>query len=115
MITCSSHGKAALSFADKAKDLARNDEENLVRVRAAEFLALVDAPDSRELATEVITQSLKNARHGVEANLILNTVVLLRDGPQNYQFDVPEDFKTSKPGVAEVDRRLLYLHDKLPW
>jgi len=115
LIACSSHGKAALAFAEKAKALARNDEENLVRVRAAEFLALADAPDSRELATKVIAQSLKNSRHGVEANLILNTLVLLKDGPQNYQFDVPEDFKTNRPGVAEVDRRLLYLHDKLPW
>lgn len=109
LIACSSHGKAAESLLPMAKELAANDEENLVQLRAAEFLALVGGVDS----SDVVLRCLRHARHGVEANLILNTLVLLRDGPQRLSFDVDADYATAEPGMSEVQRRLLYLNDKV--
>ena len=109
LIACSSHGKAAESFLPIATELAAHDEENLVRLRAAEFLALVGGVDS----SETVLRCLREARHGVEANLILNTLVLLRDGPQKLTFEVDPDYATSEPGMSEVQRRLLYLNDKV--
>jgi len=40
LIVCSTHGVEAKSLAAKAKELAASDEENLVRLRAADFLSL---------------------------------------------------------------------------
>ena len=110
LIACSSHGEAAKVFLPKAKELAAHDEENLVRMRAAEFLALVGGEDS----SNTILECLAKARHGVEANLILNTIVLLQDGPQQLKFPVSKDYTTGKPGMSEVQRRLLYLNGLLP-
>ncbi len=70
---------------------------------------MTGAADTRD----VIVQALETARHGVEANLVLNTLVLLRDGSTKYEFSVPANYKTSNPGMAEVKRRLLYLNDNL--
>ena len=110
LISCSSFGKQASAFSQKARQLATEDDENLVRVRAAEFLALSNGSDT----SEIIVNSLEAAKHGVEANLILNTLVLLQDGPPHLTFDVPDNYETVEPGVAEVKRRLLYLRDELP-
>jgi hypothetical protein len=107
MIVCSSHGKAAEPLVEMAKQLAANDPERLVRVRAAEFLGLVGAADP----TEAIMQALATAESGVEANLILNTLVLLRDGKPGYEFDVPRDlFKFPDREMELINRRLLYLN-----
>ncbi len=109
LIVCSSFGERATEFSATAARMAASDEENLVRVRAAEFLALTGKNDMRG----VIVDALQQARHGVEANLILNTLVLLRDGPPHYEFSIPSELDLQKPGVAEVERRLLYLNGKL--
>ena len=109
LIACSSHGEEARQFATKAKSMAEDDPENLVRLRAAEFLALVGEKDTRD----TVMDCLMSARHGVEANLILNTLVMLRDGAPKYEFEVSEDFKAVEPGVGDVKRRLLYLNGKI--
>jgi arylsulfatase A-like enzyme len=85
LIVCSSHGKAATSFVAKAKELAAEESELLVRVRAAEFLGLIGAADPRP----TITDALLKSESPVEANLILNTAVLLQDGKPGYHFDLP--------------------------
>ena len=110
LVACTSHGKSASTFLAKARVLAANDDENLVRMRAAEFLAIVGAEDTRD----TIMETLSNARHGVEANLILNTLVLLRDGATAMDFQVPESYSKPMPGMPEVERRLLYLRNKVP-
>jgi len=76
LITCSAFGKQAADFYEKAKQLAANDPDRLVRVRAAEFLGLTGVADPMP----VIYDILEHCDDPVEANLILNTVVLLRDG-----------------------------------
>ncbi len=85
LIVCSSHGKAAEGFVATAKELAADDPELLVRVRAAEFLGLIGAADPRP----TITAALLKSESPVEANLILNTAVLLQDGKPGYHFDLP--------------------------
>ena len=91
---------------DKAKALAASDPERLVRVRAAEFLGLIQAADPRE----TIMEALGSANSGVEANLILNTLVLLRDGQPSYDFEVRRDiFKFPNKDMEDVNRRLEYL------
>lgn len=107
LIACSTHGAVAKSMVPRAKELAENDEENLVRLRAAEFLALTGGMDTRD----IVVETLKNSRHGVEANLVLNTLVLLRDGKPGFQFEVTKGFSKPEPGVAEMKRRLLYLNE----
>ncbi len=106
-IVCSSFGKDASSFVDTAKRLVRNDDSNLVRVRSAEFLALIGASDPQD----AIYEALKNAETEVEANLILNTVTLLQDGEPGYRFNIeremfPEDWRSDPRG--NVNRRLAY-------
>lgn len=107
-IVCSSFGEEAIDFASAATKLVKNDPENLVRVRAAEFLALIGFAYPQE----AIYASLKNADTEVEANLILNTVTLLRDGQPRYDFDIkpaemfPAEWRSDPRG--NVSRRLAY-------
>jgi len=105
LIVCSSFGRDASDFYDQARNLT-SDDNLLVRTRAAEFLGLTGAEDPGEVLTGVLRETMDP----VEANLVLNTVVLLRDGPHQYNFNIREDMFS--PEVLEgqyVQRRLQYL------
>jgi len=107
LIVCSSFYEEAASFTDKAKMMAANDSENLVRVRAAEFLGLIGAEDP----SAVIIEVLSKANNEVEAFLTLNSVVLLKD-LKGYEFEIdPEIFPAEwrKEERSDVNRRLGYL------
>jgi len=106
LITCSAFGRRAAAFYDKAKELARSDDNLLVRSRAAEFLGLTGAGDPRPVLAEV----LNKCTDPIEANLVLNSVVLLRDGRTALDFD----FSTiaGAPWIDSkmvVQRRVSYL------
>jgi arylsulfatase A-like enzyme len=75
LIVCSTFGTQAESFFGKAKELAKSDANKLVRTRAAEFLGLTKAADPLPIVLDI----LKDCTDPIEANLILNTVVLLKD------------------------------------
>ncbi|HEY5653711.1 MAG TPA: sulfatase [Pontiella sp.] len=110
LITCSSFGEQASPFYSKAKDIAESDETLLVRVRAAEFLGLTRLDDP----TPVIMDALRKTKDPKEANLILNSVVLLRDSKPGYAFNINE-FK-SRPWAkgwkgSLVSQRLKYLQE----
>jgi hypothetical protein len=106
LIACSSHGEAAKGFTEKARIVAANDPELLVRVRAAEFLGLLGAGAPRP----TLMGALKKTQSGVEAALILNTLVLLRDGKPGYKFSVTaEDINPVARNSIQVQRRLAYL------
>jgi len=75
LITCSSFGKSAAAFAETIKTLAASDPDRLVRVRAAEFLGLTGLADPMP----AIFAALNDCDDPVAVNLILNSVVLLRD------------------------------------
>lgn len=107
LIVCSSFGEEASSFVKTAKRIASKDAHNLVRVRAAEFLGLIGAEEPQE----TIYAALKNSKALVEANLILNTATLLRDGPRGYEFDLaPELFPAEwrEDPRSNVNRRVNY-------
>ena len=75
LITSSAFGEQADEFTEKAIELAASDSNRLVRVRAAEFLGLTGAADP----LPILLKALDECSDPIEANLILNTVVLLRD------------------------------------
>ncbi len=107
LIACSSFGEEASSFVKTAKAIAANDTDNLARVRAAEFLALIGETDPQV----VIETALRNSKTEVEANLILNTATLLKDMKPGYKFEfTPEMFPAEwrKETRSNVNRRLGY-------
>lgn len=111
LIVCSSFGKEAEKFAKKAKKIASKDKENLVRVRAAEFLGLngFQAPQGTLIAC------LKEAKTITEANLILNSVALLIDSKPGHSFNFDRhifnpDWMTDKNDL--VLRRMEYIETK---
>ncbi len=109
LITCSAFGKEAAPLYDRAKELAVSDPNGLVRVRAAEFLGLTGAADPRPSITDV----LNNTTDPIEANLILNTVVLLRDEKPRVEFDFStvEAAPWTKSNMV-VQRRVEYLRNR---
>lgn len=109
LIVCSSFGESASSFIDRAKMLAKEDLEPLVRVRAAEFLGLIGAEDPRPTIMSV----LKHVESGPEANLILNTATLLNDGKPGYKFSIsPDDLTPTARKFGDAKRRLEYFELK---
>lgn len=105
LVSCSSHRTTNPRVLERAKRIAVNDPENLVRVRAAEYLALVSDFDPGP----TFEQALASASTGVEGCLIMNSLVLLKDGKTGIQFTKPSQLPTRNPGMAELERRLLYL------
>jgi len=106
LIVCSCFAEQANPFIEKAKQLAADDSNLLVRTRAAEFLGLIEAADP----TAVLLDVLKKTDDPVEAVLILNTIVLLRDHAPGYQIEVSH--KELAPGIidfGDVQRRMSYL------
>lgn len=106
LIVCSCFGKLAADFTDTARKLAASDSNLLVRTRAAEFLGLIGAADPRP----VLIDCLAKTESGIEANLILNSVVLLQDGQPGYPFSItPDRINVVGKQSEEVQRRLAYL------
>ncbi len=103
LTACAVFGKKAASLADAAKARLK-DEEPLVRMRAAEFLAIAVKADPRPTIMEI----LRTTRCGTTATIVLTSVVFLRDS-------LGIDFTLSRSDVrAEgrfVNHRLLYLVD----
>jgi arylsulfatase A-like enzyme len=107
IIAAGSFGKEATGWSAPMTTLAKSDPENLVRMRAAEFLGLTKNGDPVPLLTAI----LKNANSPAEAVLILNTMTVLHDGPHAYRFPEAKNalgkFK-DVPGEL-IRRRLEYL------
>jgi HEAT repeat protein len=81
-ITASAHGQAPDDLADLIEILAMEDPEPLVRCRAAEFLGLTGKGDPKP----ILKAALKMSGSEVATNLMLNTAVLLQDGPPKIDF-----------------------------
>lgn len=107
LIACSCLGEQAKSLAPIARSLL-NDSEPLVRVRAAEFLAILGAADPQPTLYEV----LATADAPLASLLTLNTIVFLRDHVAGCEFDVAK-IKV-KANSGEVERRLVYLRGDAP-
>jgi len=110
LISCSIVGKEALEFYQIAWEMAKNDQENLVRIRAVEFLTLTDHKVPQQLFMDIF----KNAKSESEINLILNTVALLETVKPDFDITIPKDMFpfgwTQKEGDY-VNRRLDFINN----
>lgn len=105
MIVCSCFGREASEFYSRAESLCAHDDL-LVRTRAAEFLGLT----GMKHPAPVIMQALSESSDALEALLILNSMVLLRDGEPGYAFQMSElilDAEVQED--SQVQRRIEYL------
>jgi arylsulfatase A-like enzyme len=109
LIVCSAFGERAGEFAERALELCTH-EDLLVRTRAAEFLGLTGMGNP----VPVITEALYRCSDGVEALLILNSLVLLRDGSHSYEFALEEErLAREVTEDPEVQRRLDYIQGRI--
>lgn len=109
LIACSSFGKQAAPFYEKARQLCLH-EDLLVRTRAAEFLGLTGAGDPVPVISTALIQSVD----GIEALLILNSLVLLMDGPYSYPFTLNEtELSPEVLSEPQVKRRLEYIFTRM--
>lgn len=99
LIACSSFGEEAAPFFEAARAFAGSKtENNLVRMRAAEFLGLSGAGDPRQVLMELI----RHPESYADACLMMNTIVLLHDTAGGSEFDLkgvsfPDDWMTALP------------------
>lgn len=84
LIVCSSFGKEANSLFEMALQLSKEDKENLVRLRAAEFLML----NEQKVPTDLILEIIKNAKSETETNLILNTIALVKTEKSDFKISI---------------------------
>lgn len=109
LIVCSSFGEEANEYMEKARSLC-SFPDLLVRTRAAEFLGLTGKANP----VPVITGALKQTEDGIEALLIMNSLVLLMDGPYGYKFTLADsDLSQSVLDEPEVQRRLEYIYSRM--
>ena len=101
---CASLGDAAQPLADAARPLL-NDQELLVRVRAAEFLARIKAADPRPALRSVLKESTDPAT----TLIALNAVVYVRD-TLGYEFALRRSDVTTVD--RQIERRIEYLVPK---
>ncbi|MFK7817633.1 MAG: sulfatase [Planctomycetaceae bacterium] len=105
-VSCSVFGRDAIAAKDMLMKLAVDDDDLLVRTRATEFLALHAEVDPAPGLIQILGES----RDAVQANEILNTIVMLRDGKHRYEIEVTaESIHESIRRDQNVTRRLAYL------
>ena len=111
LIVCSSFGKEASEHLDKINIIFDNDFENLVKIRAAEYLLL----NNYKIDSSKISDLLKGANSESEANLMLNTLALIKTQHPTYKLDLKKEVfpKYWLPPIrsdnALVNRRMNYL------
>ena len=98
------HGQSAKSLVPLVKKLLE-DQNLIVRMRAAEFLGSINALDPMPTLLNVLNESVSSQ----EVLLTFNTVVYLRDF-RNYAFDLSKLKLKVKAG--ESSRRIGYLSGK---
>jgi len=106
LIVCSSFGDSANEMIPIVKQLSISDTELVNKVRAAEFLGIVKA----ENPSVIMLKALYETKDEVEALLILNSIVLMKDGFSKYSF--PVELEKIAVNVREnkvVKQRLSYL------
>ena len=103
-ISATMHGQSAKSLVPLVKKLLE-DQNLIVRMRAAEFLGSINALDPMPTLLNVLNESVSSQ----EVLLTFNTVVYLRDF-RNYAFDLSKLKLKVKAG--ESSRRIGYLSGK---
>ena len=108
LIVCSSFGMQAKGLVPLIQQILQTDEVNLVRIRAVEYLMLNKISfDQKKLKI-----LLENSSSETEANLILNTISLIKEYQPTIKFNFSKDIFPSEwydePNDL-VNRRLEYL------
>jgi HEAT repeat protein len=105
LTACTSFAKQAERFAKTAKELL-DDEDDLVRLRAAEFLAIIGHTEPQNTIYDILASNPS----GTVAAITLNTVVFLRDH-HDYDFQL-DSSKIKGSHEPLVQRRLEYLNQQ---
>ena len=109
-IACSSFGEEASPFYKKAQKSLEKEEERLVKMRAIEFLVLND----QAVDIKAIIALLKSASTETEANLMLNSIALLKMIKPNLKIHLPKEIFNSnwvvKPSDL-VNRRVEFINE----
>lgn len=111
LIVCSSFGERATTCHKKARQLLNKDPVALVRTRALEFLLLNGETVDENLIIDII----KSARSETEANLILNTIALLKMVRPDFRITIPREIFNSswfKTENSLVSRRYDFIHEQ---
>jgi len=87
LIVCSNFEEKADQFYKKAQKMLEKEEEGLVKLRAIEFLIL----NNQAVDSNVITALLKSASTETEANLMLNSIALLKTVKPNFSIPLPKE------------------------
>ena len=108
LVVCTSFGKKAKTLVPQIKNLVNQDQENLVRARAMEYLML----NQESFDTKIIEDLLKKAQSQTEANLILNSLGLIKNLKPQLKFNLSKEIFPpewyDKPNDL-VNRRMDYL------
>jgi len=105
LIVCSRFKEEAKEFLPTINKLANIDKELMNRVRAAEYLGITKTGDP----VDIITKTFYECEDATEGLLILNSVVMLKDG-FGYSFNFSLDkIRDVVKNEAQVKRRLEYL------
>ncbi len=110
LIVCSSHLTTDNEIITKAEDLVNTDNNILVRMRAAEYLALIGNTHPGDSYLNILSK----ASVETEALLILNSVVMLMDGEADYLIEItPEAVHPDIRNSAQIKKRLNYIKQYL--
>ncbi len=111
LIVSSSFGSKALENKEQINSIFENDPENLVRMRAAEFMLL----NNLEISDSKINSLLKKSNSEAKTNLMLNTLANIKTSNPNYKLNLnkrvfPENWLPPlREENALVNRRMNYL------
>jgi len=86
LMVCSSFGKDAYPFFKMAVQMSKEDKENLVRLRAFEFLKL----NVQNVPLDLILEIVENSKSETETNLILNSLALLKTVQPDFKINIPK-------------------------
>lgn len=109
LIVCSGFGKKAIDFAPAISAIAKNDEELINRVKAAEYLGIAGVSDP----AAPMVKALYATQDRAEGLLILNSMELMSDLHYRYKFDIqPERISENIREFGDAALRINRLTEK---
>jgi len=110
LMVCSTFGKEAYPFFKMGVQLSKHDSNNLVRLRAVEFLKL----HVQNVPNDLILEIVKNSKSETETNLILNTIALIKTVQPDFNINIPKTMFPSDWVDQEgdlVNRRIDFINE----
>lgn len=109
LMVCGSFGEEANPFFEIGVQLSKYDKNNLVRLRAVEFLVL----HRLNVPSDLILEIIKNAKSETETNLILNSIALMKTVRPGFNINIPKTMFPSEWYDKEgdlVNRRVDFIN-----